>query len=214
MRFSLILLLALSNVASAQIVSLGIKAGVPLTDIPRRQATPFFANSALIFTDTGRWTVGPTIEFRLPANLAIEVDALFRGFRGGSAGPEFFFPSGQALLVVAQQDVKAIDIPILLKYRFPGHTMRPFISVGGTSTNESVSGRISYTCLSAESCYPPGVGPFLGGEYSGASGRGGYTGATGAEFRFHRLKIAPELRYTRVHRPASNQVSILVGLSF
>jgi len=44
------------------------------------------------------------------------------------------------------------------------------------------------------------------------SNRRGEVAGGGVEFRYGRLKIAPEVRYTRLSNPGANQVSVLAGL--
>ena len=52
--------------ASAQAVSLGVKGGIRFTDASGGQ------------DESRPYIVGPSIEFRLPAHFAIEVDALYQ----------------------------------------------------------------------------------------------------------------------------------------
>src|SRR5690242_13211330 len=55
----------ISGPVHAQLVSIGVKGGIPLTD-------PIRYND-----ESRRYVVGPSIEFRLPLHLAVEVDALY-----------------------------------------------------------------------------------------------------------------------------------------
>src|SRR5579872_1509248 len=71
MKYSLLMLFFASLVvAPAQVVTFGVKAGVPLT------SAPFDAGQ----THTDRWTVGATVEGHITRRLSIEVDALYRGY--------------------------------------------------------------------------------------------------------------------------------------
>jgi hypothetical protein len=60
-----------------------------------------------------RWTGGPTIELHLPARFSLEFDALYRSH--------------------------VWDFPLLLKYRFTGGPMRPFVSGGAFYSRETLS---------------------------------------------------------------------------
>ncbi|MGC4055179.1 MAG: hypothetical protein QM757_40600 [Paludibaculum sp.] len=50
--------------------------------------------------------------------------------------------------------------------------------------------------------------------YSTSQDRIGPTVGAGLEWRFGRLRAAPEFRYTRLNRTGANQYSLLFGLSF
>ena len=71
----LILPLFFAVAAPAQRLSFGVKAGVPVTEANPYEHAPYS------MVDTGRWTIGPTVELRLFAGLSFEFDALYRGFR-------------------------------------------------------------------------------------------------------------------------------------
>ena len=73
---NLILFLLLPVLAPAQLISVGVKAGIPVT-----QALPDYVSSSSGLLDTGRWTVGPTIELRLVHGFSLEADALYRAYR-------------------------------------------------------------------------------------------------------------------------------------
>jgi Outer membrane protein beta-barrel domain len=106
--------LALS--AQAQPLGVGIKLGVPATDAFRTLPFPTFAASS---ADAQRFTVGPYVELRLPARLAIEVDALHRSY--SFSGAVFPLSSGSSW-----------EFPVVVKYRFGSGLIRPYIE-GGAS---------------------------------------------------------------------------------
>jgi hypothetical protein len=94
------------------------------------------------------------------------------------------------------------DLPLLLKYkirRFPSHT--PYFS-GGLNTNYIVN----TTQISEKGFIPSGGGPiFLApvakirnppAELKYRSSEG-FVVSGGLEFRYYRVRVAPELRYTR-----------------
>ena len=66
-----------------QPVSVGLKAGIPLND-----ALSVKPSGAIQYLeDTHRYTIGPYIELRLPAHLAIEIDALYKSYEYRQVGP-------------------------------------------------------------------------------------------------------------------------------
>src|SRR6266511_2954758 len=77
-------LFTLLAVGSAQVVSIGARGGVPLTDF----LSAARGNQSAYFTNTKRYTIGPTVEFHLPLRLGAGVDALYKrvGFEGQTTG--------------------------------------------------------------------------------------------------------------------------------
>jgi opacity protein-like surface antigen len=107
---------------SAQPVSVGLKFGVPLTDaVSVESPNPFDYTSS-----TGRWTLGPFVEIRLPAGFGLEVDGLYRSFD---------FRSSQYGVSVGEW-----DFPLLAKYRFWKGPVRPYIDGGLVFNHLSVNG--------------------------------------------------------------------------
>ena len=99
--------------ASAQPFGAGLKVGVPATD-----AFKVFPDPTLgVFSgESHRYTVGPYVELRLPANMAVEVDALYRSYDFRSAGVG---ASGTSW-----------EFPVLLKHRFIAGPVRPYFDGG------------------------------------------------------------------------------------
>lgn len=115
--FLLISVLAtfLTNAASAQPIGVGLKLGVPANEAYRVLPFPTFA----AFNATGqRFTFGPYVELRLPANMAIEVDALHRDH-------EF-------LTALGMQSASSWEFPVLLKHRIGSHLIKPYFEGGVT----------------------------------------------------------------------------------
>ena len=111
------LLLALASLAlplPGQI-HLGIKAGVPLTDLTETISTGFDVR----INERSRWTVGPMAEVDLPFGFGVELDALYR--RVGYKNPE-----GRAFIDGLW------DIPLLAKYKLGGKLVRPYLAAGWT----------------------------------------------------------------------------------
>ncbi len=215
MRIILVpILLASAAAAHAQIVTFGVKGGVPLS-------TAIFESQPLLHTnvDTGRWTAGPTVEFHITRAFSIEVDALYRSYKVTgqnllfviSGGPPEAMPIEPPLTVAFKHDVRAWDFPLLLKYTFGDGGVRPFINGGGSYTHESADLTIScdQTCASFAAILT---------SYAGISkvqsNRAGAVAGGGVEFRYGKATIAPEVRYTRLFVPGGNQVGLMVGLRF
>lgn len=112
------LLFAASVPGYSQFFSLGVKAGVPLTDAVHGVSD----GTTSVFTDTSRWIVGPTAEVRLPFRLSFEVDALYRRQNYTLSGANF------------AQGFAANDwqFPFLGKYSFGEGALRPFVDAGVT----------------------------------------------------------------------------------
>lgn len=106
---------------AAQPFSAGLKFGVPLTDAASVQSP----NPLDYTSGTGRWTLGPFVEVRLPANFGVEVDALYRSFD---------FRSTQDGTSVGEW-----DFPVLAKYRFLPGPVRPYIEGGLVFNHLTVS---------------------------------------------------------------------------
>ena len=211
------LFFAAALTASGQRFSFGAKAGVPVTSAYSYDSAPYS------IVDTGRWTVGPTAEVRLLGDLSFEFDALFRGYRQQSAygfsGTVLSGPNTTEVSIFSssRQNAKEWDFPLLLKYRFHAGPVRPFVDAGFEWAH--VSSDLTYTvsCLSpADVCTPSGLGTYLHSpmSYTSSVNRRGPVAGLGVEFKYRRLKIAPEVRYSRLTRPTANDVTVLVGFTF
>jgi hypothetical protein len=117
----LVALIVLATPLVAQI-HLGVRAGVPLTDI-----TETISSGSVLKNLPSRWSVGPMVELDLPAGFGVEVNALYR--RVGYEGPAGRGPlSGE----IREFTDGLWDFPIIAKYRFPGAVGRPYIGGGWT----------------------------------------------------------------------------------
>jgi len=210
MRFSFLFFLAGALISSAQIISFGVKAGVPLTE-----PTPSYSGFGSQL-DTGRWTVGPTIEVRLGHGLSFEADALYRGYRSFNS---YFFSGASypTLYSWTRTETKAWDFPFLIKYRFTAGRWRPFVDGGYSFTRETADSNSFLQCVgTSEVCNLQGVynsvGRFVGASHSQHHGNG--VVGVGVDFKLRKITIAPEIRYSRSNTPNRNQATILVGFTF
>src|SRR5881296_2787751 len=135
MKRLLLLIALLSPFAGvAQTVSLGLKAGIPVTEA--LETANFDSGPADIFrtqinytSRAKRYTVGPAVEVSLPFGLALEFDALYKrldyNFSSGVRTPFATFHEEQHNIV------SRWDLPLLLKYRLPTFgSRRPYVSAG------------------------------------------------------------------------------------
>ena len=217
------LFFAAALTAPAQTFSFGVKAGAPVTDALPSDGSPFS------IVDTGRWTVGPTAEVRLFSHLSFEADALFRGYRSVSsggftlailAGPSFITNQAAPGSALFRQSTKEWDFPLLLKYRFQAGTIHSFVD-GGYELAHASSDLTSFACpAGSDTCSAANIGSGVGSSVPLQSrssigvNRHGPAAGVGIEFKFGKIKISPEVRYTRLSRPNANEVTVLAGFTF
>jgi hypothetical protein len=174
----------------AQHLSIGVTGGVGLTDAFIDQTTP---DTGHTYSAAKDYLVGPAIELRLPFSLALEFDALYRPLHLTESFFNFFNNSSQT----SQGRINTWQFPLLVKYHLPGRRIRAFVEVGPsfrhTATNALFLGN------------PPQLNH-------------GFTAGGGGEIRIWKVRIAPEIRYTRWAAdtnfpfPNSDQAELLVGL--
>jgi hypothetical protein len=185
--------------ASAQIVSVGVVGGAGLTDDFRSDTIPAQGYSPYLhFSSSSKdYLAGASVELALPLHLSAELDGLYRPLNYSYTG-SYTNPSGVGDFSHPSATVLTWEFPLLAKYKFSPRPIRPFVAAGPSFR---ASGNLNGTS-------PSHSGITVGG---------------GIEARFHRLKIAPQIRYTRwaedhpsppwaVTNP--NQVELLAGLTF
>jgi len=112
-------LLVVAGFASAQPFGAGLKVGVPATDAYK--VFPFPKPGTVFTAGSPRITAGPYVELRLPAGMAIEVDALYRNYDFLSAG--------------VPTSASSWEFPVLLKHRISLPLVKPFFE-GGVSFSQ------------------------------------------------------------------------------
>jgi hypothetical protein len=191
--------------AQAQLISAGIKAGVPVTD-----TFDFITNDprTRFFSSTKRYIIGTTLELRLPAGISIEFDSLFR---------KFSYDRTDLLDVVIgtySATGNQWEFPLLLKYRFAGSLARPYIAAGPSLNHISGLRLVGTVILDRDE--PEELRKKL---------VAGITVGVGVELKALFLKISPELRYTRwasehfigpreLFGTNQNQGEFLIGFTF
>jgi hypothetical protein len=184
-----------------QPISVGLKFGIPLdrAGVANEQTS----------VNKERWMIGPTIEARLTAHISVGAEALYRrlGYRvTRNVGSTVFSENSKT---------DHWEVPIFLKYSFGKGPVRPFAFGGGAFEHASVNGTAGCSGDPLQ-CgeLGPGTHPL-----SSRSWGGGYLAGAGVEFRFGRLRLAPEFRYTRWLRgyfagAGSDQPAVLLGIRF
>jgi len=201
--------IATNQVASAQLVSIGAIGGVPFLDASQGgdESRPYI--------------IGPSVEFRLPAGFAVEVDALYR--RIGNTFGFNFSGIGAGLNVVPatsfyinRQRGNDWEFPFLGKYYFRPRTAgwQPFLSTRWALRTVSFRQDISETVIDAN-----GNSHFNSFHYNFRSDVGvGAVVAAGVLSRWP-YRRDPRLRYTYWGSTAQfelrrNEAAGVVGISF
>ncbi|HWQ54568.1 MAG TPA: outer membrane beta-barrel protein [Bryobacteraceae bacterium] len=204
-----LLLLILGAVCAFPQFSVGVKAGVPMTDFFDTVRSPNLGFNS----QTKRYIVGPMAELRLPGGFGVEFDALYRRIN---------YEADVSLVDVFTNNRttgNAWQFPLVAKYRFPFPVVRPYIE-GGVAWNtftglkqsitNVVTGTRTTTSDPAELRDKTTTGLVLG---------------AGVEVKAIFLRISPEVRYTRwgseqfrdptnALRWNRNQAEFLVGFTF
>jgi opacity protein-like surface antigen len=209
MRLTFIFFLLSSISLFADGFSIGVKGGVPITDA-------FHAvqgDEASYFTNTHRYLIGPTGEVHLPLGFSIEVDALYKrlGYQYQA------FPATGT--VTAQTVANSWEFPLLIKWALPGGPIRPFVDAGASFRHISGVHQIQEIFGTGNTSTNNPV------EFHKSTDQGFVFGG-GLEFKLGRLRISPELRYTRwggenfrdpvqaLLRTNRNQGDFLLGITF
>lgn len=197
------LLLLIASPAFGQ-VSFGLKAGLPVTETFRTGSLP----NLRYLSDTKRYTLGPTVEVKLPFGLGVELDALYKRLDYETSA--FDNPVSQT-----RTTANSWEFPLLLKYRFEKKgVVQPFLDTGASFHH--ISGLKQVGTLAT-------AGP---SEFR-RSFNGGWVLGGGLDIHAILIRISPELRYTRwtsanfenqtnpsAFQSKRNQVELLVGFTF
>ena len=199
--------------ALAQPVSIGVKAGVPITDA----FETFRGNSSAYATNTKRYLAGPAIQFNLPAGFSIEVDALYK---------RLGYQYDQSLAngtIYARTVANSWEFPGLVKFAFLPGPVSPFVAAGGSLRHVSGIKQLRRTINAGLA--PIDVQLSTAPEFNKRTD-GGFVYAGGVEFKVGRVRVTPELRYTRwggenfrdpvnaLLRTNRNQGDFLLGFRF
>ncbi len=185
-------LFCLAIPAFSQSLTLGVKGGLRLTaDDP-----PY---PPLQVSNSRRYIAGPSVEVGLPLHFAVEVDALY-----SRLGNTEFVP-----LIANEWDIRTIinswSFPVLARYRWKT------LSFFAGAAPRHASGEMHTIHYG----FYPGEITFSSSSWSAHDDA--LVAGAGANFRFGRLRLAPEIRYLRWHvpsQPASSDTAYyLLGAS-
>jgi opacity protein-like surface antigen len=206
----LLMVLVPAFLSAGDIVSIGVKGGVPISDAfdAARGA------NAAYFTNTKRYLVGPTIEFHLPARFSIEVEGLYKrvGYQYQATGP----------FVQTSTVADSWEFPVLGKWEITGGHLRPFVDAGVSIRHLSGIKQVRRT-ISGATVNQIELSDAI--EFNKSTDVGLAAGF-GVAFKLGRVRISPELRYTRwggenlrdpvnsLLRTNRNQGDFLLGLTF
>ncbi len=201
---------ALLGAGEAGRVTVGVKAGVPITDAFNVAR----GTDASYFTNTKRYLVGPTFEVRLPARFSVEVDGLYKrvGYQYDARNP----------FVYSKTVANSWEFPLLGKFEILPGPVRPFVDAGASLRHLSGVRQVRQTIAGAS---------FSQVEFNNAAEFNkrndvGLVFGFGVAFKLGPVRISPELRYTRwggenLRDPVSsllrtnrNQGDFLLGFTF
>jgi len=184
-----ILFFSVAHSAPAQSIGVGIEGGA-------RVSNEIFGTAS---AESKRYIVGPRVDVHLPRNFSVEVDALYRTF--GYSGYQISTVTNE----IVRGRASSWELPMLIKYRYPGFRAHPFIGTGydprfvhgtevtnGAYVSGVTSGVITYTYLTnqqAKTSYPVSHGAVVNG---------------GMDFVIGSVHISPELRYIHWSPPFLN----------
>jgi hypothetical protein len=194
MRLAVVLLACAPSVFALGPLSFGLRAGAPLTDAFHAAST----GNPLYSADTKRYTIGPSIELRLPFRTSVVFDILYKRLSYDVTTTE---PGGATV----QRSVTAgsFEFPLLVRHRFSSGLAQPFVEAGPTFNK--LTGVADVIELKKDSV-------------------AGVAFGTGLEFKTPIIRLATEIRYTRRGKNFDvptcllssnpNQVEFLIGLHF
>jgi hypothetical protein len=196
-------------------VKLGVKIGVPVTDMFSASNTSLFNGNlpGSTFSSTvPRYEVGASAEFRLPYKLRLEVDGLYK--RGGFSG---FAPYGAGLPNAnIRSTFNQWEIPALFKYNLALGHYRPFVDAGPTMRHISGISQSAFTSVPFESFSSNTLALHNRNSFGAVAG-------FGITFKKGPFELTPEARYTRWANEAFqtnglrtnlDQGDVLLGISF
>jgi hypothetical protein len=184
--------------AFGQSLSVGIRGGVPFTGALSDLTTHGVDIVTRSFSDSNEYIIGPMVELHLPLGLSIEADGLYRPLNVATETQV----SPQLTIFRTSKNVSSWEFPIMGKLRLPLLPLvKPYVGAG---PNFRVAGS----------------------DLSFISSKGLAVGL-GLELKISKLRIAPEVRYTRWGSDNkvtvgnlisiatnSNEGEFLVGISF
>jgi len=196
--------------AFAEVVSVGVKAGVPLTALIQ---TGGEIGGYHFQADPPRFTIGPLLNVRLPHGLAIEFGAMYKRFDQHARQYQAIAEPGVPYQVQGSPYSKSgqsWEFPLVGQYRFSGGRLQPYLEAG-VSFNRLANVFAPFRALVSQSTIlrPSGF----------SESRTGFVIGSGIEVKFPYVRVIPGLRYTRYGSiatwlPSANSVDFLLGFTF
>jgi outer membrane protein with beta-barrel domain len=197
-------------------VTLGLKVGVPITDMFSANNVGYLNGSlpgSTYNASSPKYILGVSGEFHLYKRFRLEVDGLYKrtGFSTsglyGSTGSNFYQSTG----------ANVWEVPALLKTNITLGRIRPFVDFGASLRHIS--------SIQNNEFLPGLVSGIITDNVDGLHNRNSYGGVAGIGITFKRgpIELSPEVRYTRwanesfqINGLRSNldQGDFLLGISF
>jgi hypothetical protein len=199
--------------AFAQIVALGVKAGIPLGDA--------FAGSGSsdVTSAARRYLVGGTAELHLPLRFSVELDVIYK-----RTGFNSYFQSLDIGRFSDRVTANQWEFPLLAKYEILGGRLRPFIDAGPVLRHMSgIADKYTYLTFFP---FPGSSGSTTSNNSPALQHRNspGFSVGGGVTWKILGVRISPEVRYTRwgtdtfeIEQSTTsnpNQEDLLVGFVF
>ena len=195
------LLLATASSGFAQHISVGIKAGVPLTGLLRSNIVDVCCQE--FPTQTKRYTIGPVVDIGLPWGFGVEFGAMYKRVDQQSTAvtttgfitidEETSYPIQQTAFISAVGH--SWEFPVAVQYHFSKSPIRPYVE-GGISFNH-LGGVYSFEHAAPPS--PPQL-PFTIVPLRDSFTRVGPLFGMGVDVKLHRVHVTPGLRYTHYNK--------------
>jgi hypothetical protein len=214
------LILASAPSAAAQHISVGIKAGVPLTNVAESESTflPFQLEKR-------RYTIGPVMDIGLPLGFGIEIGAMYKRFDQKSMTITttgfVISPDGDSFAIQQFAGISAVghswEFPVAVQYHlFSQSLIRPYVE-GGVSFNH-LSNVYSFQNVFPMFPIGPRPLPFTDGPTRASFDRVGGLFGLGVDLKLHKIHVTPGFRYThyndtRQWLPSTHVVDFLVGFT-
>jgi opacity protein-like surface antigen len=197
MRIGLVLVLSISC-ATAQGLGIGVKGGVPFSDVFKATGETGLLATEISHTSTQRFTLGPMLEVRLPFGLGVEFDALYKRFD----------QTGESIHVgsTVMKTGNSWEFPLLGKYRIGRSFAKPYVEAG-VSFNHLSGYLVPFRTLPN----PPSSQP------EASTTRTGVALGVGIELKLRVVRISPGIRFSHwgdhFPVPGTNPVDFLLGVS-
>ena len=204
--------------AGAQTFTLGVVGGV--------RTTGLFAGN--LTDESKRSVIGPAADLQLPLHLSLEVDALYRRF---GYSDTFVVPILPGSLTVTRERDNSWEFPLLAKYRVPVSGLHPFAGIGVAP--RKVSGRADQSGYTTDFFTGLPSQPFSSSYKTSYDPTVGLVVAGGIELGVGRIRLTPQVRYTRwnarfldeivrnegflgleFYRAPQNQFDVMIGIGW